>query len=386
MSGDPEQEYLADGLVDDIIIALSRVKSFFVIARNSSFSYKGRSVDVRQVGRELGVRYVLEGSVRSSGNRIRITGQLIEAETGRQVWSDRFDGDRSDIFELQDKVTENVAAVIEQGVSTAEIARATAKPTENLDAYDHYLRALPFHYSMSKEGFSEAHRLLRRAVEIDPSYSRAKGFDAFTYVVEVATGWGGDAERLEGTQLAKEAIAANRDDPVTLRCAGHALAFLGGEFEMAGVALERAIMLNPNSAQVQSAAGWVNMYLGRAEAAIENFTRAMRLSPLDPEMGYMLSGIANAYHYLGQYERTVECAERAVREMPNWLQAYLFWASALAGLDKTDDARSVMQKIFKLQPGFTATAFLRLLAQPNPELRLRYVSNLVKAGLPDDRT
>ncbi len=262
------------------------MKSFFVIDRNSSFTYKGRAVDIREVGRELGVRYVLEGSVRAAGNRIRITGQLAEAETRRQVWSDRFDAERSDIFDLQDKVTESVAAIVEQGVSSAEIARATAKATDNLDAYDLYLRALPHHYSLDKQRFPEAHRLLQQAVLIDPTYSRAKAFDAFTYLIEVMQGWGGDHEKLEGARLAKEAIAANRDDPVTLRCAGHALGYLGREFGMAGAAIERALILNPNSAQVQNSAGWVYGYLGRFEAAIARFQRAIRLSPLDPEMAY----------------------------------------------------------------------------------------------------
>ncbi len=385
LGGDPEQEYLADGLVEDIIIALSRVKSFFVIARNSSFTYKGRAVDIREVGRELGVRYVLEGSVRSAGDRIRITGQLAEAETRRQVWSDRFEGERSDIFALQDKVTESVAAVVEQGVSHAEIARATAKATDNLDAYDLYLRALPHHYALDRERFQEAHRLLRRAAEIDPTYARAKAFDAFTYVVEVAQGWGRDAERAEGTRLAKEALATNRDDPMTLRCAGHALGYLGREHEIAGVAIERALTLNPHSAQVQSSAGWVYNYLQNYKVAIGCFEKAIRLSPLDPEMGYMLSGIASASHHSDRHEDAIDYARRAAREMPNWVQAYMTMAGSLAALDRIDEARRAMQTILELHPGLTALGFLRWVANPT-SLRVQMLLDyLLKAGLPDDR-
>ncbi len=385
LGGDPEQEYLADGLVEDIIIALSRVKSFFVIARNSSFTYKGRAVDIHEVGRELGVRYVLEGSVRSAGDRIRITGQLAEAETRRQVWSDRFEGERSDIFALQDKVTESVAAVVEQGVSAAEIARATAKATDNLDAYDLYLRALAHHYAMQREPLQQAHRLLEEAVSIDPTFARAKAFDAYTYLIEVAQGWGGEREKLEGTRLAKEAIAANRDDPMTLRCAGHALGNLGREFAMAGVAIERALMLNPNSAQVQGSAGWVFSYLGRFEASVECFKRAMRLSPLDPEMGYMLSGIAMANDYLGRHEDAVELSKLAVAEMPNWLPPWLTLATASSALGRTEEAQSAMKTILSIRPGFTATRYLGMLAQPDNVLRHRLLNNLLEAGLPDDR-
>jgi adenylate cyclase len=385
LGGDPEQEYLADGLVEDIIVALSRVKSFFVIARNSSFTYKGRAIDVREVGRELGVRYVLEGTVRSSGNRIRITGQLAEAETRRQVWSDRFDGDRSDIFDLQDKVTESVAAVVEQGVSAAEIARATAKATDNLDAYDLYLRALPNFYSLSQERFKEAHRLLSEAVRIDPSYARAKAFDAFTYVVEVAQGWGYEEERSAGVRLAKEAIAANRDDPITLRCAGHALGYLGREHDMAGVALKRALALNPNSAPVQSSAGWVFNYLQQFEKAVASFERAMRLSPLDPEIGYMLSGIASASFHLGRHEQAVEFAQRSAREMPNWVQSYITLAGAYSALDRMDEARQALRTLRSHRPGLTAKAFLDWVANPDsPRVQL-LLDYLVKAGLPDDR-
>src|SRR5450631_1767836 len=216
MSGDPGQEYFADGMVEDIITALSRVKWFFVIARNSSFTYKGRHVDIRQVGRELGVRYVLEGSIRKAGNRIRITGQLIEAATGNHVWADKFEGGLEDVFELQDQITETVVAAIEPSLESAEIRRASFKPTSSLNAYDLYLRALSLHYSHTRENLEEALRLLESAIVLDPDYGFAKAFAASIYCLLMSQGWTTAADIANGRQLAHEALNSSRDEPNTI--------------------------------------------------------------------------------------------------------------------------------------------------------------------------
>jgi len=227
MSGDPEQEYFADGMVEDVITALSQVKSLFVIARNSSFTYKGRAVDIKQVGRELGVRYVLEGSVRKAGNRVRITGQLIEASTGAHLWAERFDGALEDVFELQDTVTERVVGAIEPSVRQAEINRAHAKPTSNLDAYDCYLRALPVFYQLTREGSDAAVEHLRMAIARDTGYALAKAFLAFNYTSRWLQGWGALNDRTNAMALAQEAIADDPDDSSVLRWAGPHARFLG---------------------------------------------------------------------------------------------------------------------------------------------------------------
>ena len=249
MSGDPEQEYFADGVVEEIITALSRVRWFFVIARNSSFTYKGRSVDIRQVGRELGVRYVLEGSIRKAGNRVRITGQLIEAASGRHVWADRFDGELADIFDLQDRITESVVGAIEPSLSRAEIERASAKPTDDLDAYDLYLRAMANHFALTRPASDEALRLLDRALELDRNYSAAKALAAIihnTRVVQTLGGPDGDRER---HPVGPRGVGrpSRRSDDVE-QGAAIALAYLAHDFEPALAAIDRALMLNPNSA------------------------------------------------------------------------------------------------------------------------------------------
>jgi adenylate cyclase len=261
LRGDPEQEYFADGIVEDIITALSRVGWFFVIARNSSFTYKGKTVDIKQVGRELGVRYVLEGSIRKAANRVRITGQLIEAVTGHHIWADRFEGALGDIFDLQDRITESVVGAITPSLRRAEISRAYAKPTDSLDAYDLYLRALERHYTRQPSASDTAVALLERAIQIDPDYALARALLGDVYAWRYAAGWGDqEAERASAIKLAREAIASNRDDPDTLRYAAHAISYFAHEYEVALSTLDRALRLNPNSAQILTIAGWVHLH------------------------------------------------------------------------------------------------------------------------------
>ena len=302
MSGDPGQEYFADGVVEDIITALSRVRWFFVIARNSSFTYKGRSVDIRQVGRELGVRYVLEGSIRKAGNRVRITGQLIEAASGRHVWADKFDGELVDIFDLQDRLTESVVGAIEPSLRRAEIERASAKPTDELDAYDLYLQALAQHYALTKPASDQALRLLGRALELDRNYSAAKALAAGIYNIRVAQNWADQTEIERGIQLAREAWADHRDDPTTLSRAGAALGYLARDFEAALAAIDRALILNPNSANACGNSGLIRMWVSDWRTSIDHFQKAIRLSPLDPGVGFSASGLCLALLLAGRPE------------------------------------------------------------------------------------
>jgi adenylate cyclase len=260
MSGDPEQEYFADGMVEDILTALSQFKSLFVIARNSSFTYKGRAVDIKLVGRELGVRYVLEGSVRKAGARMRITGQLIDAVTGSHLWADKIDGALDNIFDLQDEVTTRVVGAIEPSVTRAEITRAQVKSTYSLDAYDLYLRALAAHYSQTRADTDKALLLLEEALRIDPSYVWVKAFASYVHCLRIGQGWGAPEDREKATHLAREVLSSGTDEPKTTAFAAHAISWLAGEHDVALAAIGRALRSNPNSFDVLIRSGWVHAW------------------------------------------------------------------------------------------------------------------------------
>jgi adenylate cyclase len=384
MSGDPEQEYFADGVVDEIISALSRVRTFFVIARNSSFTYKGRAVDVKQVGRELGVRYVLEGSIRKAGNRVRIVGQLVEAENGRHIWADRFEGNLDDIFELQDRITESVVGAIEPNLRLAEIERARAKPTANLHAYDLCLRAMPNLMSNStKLANDEVLGLLYRAIEMDPGYSLAKAMCAYTYLLRKAQSWATDVEIEEGLRLAEEALADHHDDPATLSYAGQSLSYLGLRHEEALHAIDRALTLNTNSARTLLAAGWVRGYVGDAAIAIEHFQRAMRLSPLDPAMAYVLAGLGYAYLIAGKYEDALSAGLKSLLENPRWTPSHRLVVVCLVQLGRLDEARVAANRIMELRPETTISAIRLQIAYKDQAFKERYISALRVAGIPE---
>ncbi len=333
MSGDPEQEYFADDMVEEIITALSRVGWFFVIARNSSFAYKGKHVDVRQVGRELGVRYVLEGSIRKSGNRVRITGQLIEAANGNHIWADKFEGSLDDVFELQDRITETVVAAIEPSLQGAEIRRSNTKPTGSLDAYDLYLRAISHRYALTRESLDEAIRLLERAIVLDPDYAFAKALAASTHTSRGIQSWATAEDIVRGQQLAHEALISSRDDPTTIALAAHAMAWLGREYDIALAAMDRAIRLNPNSAQVLMLSGHLRTWVSDADSAVDHLSRAIRLNPVDPEIGYSLGGLACALLIKGDYDKALEVARRTARETPRWMGA---WRSLVVASVRTE--------------------------------------------------
>src|SRR5215468_227719 len=321
MSGDPEQEYFADGMVDDIITALSRFKAPFVIARNSSFTYKARAVDVKQVGRELGVRYVLEGSVRKAANRVRVTGQLIDTATGAHLWADRFDGGLGDIFDLQDQVTESVVGAIAPAVEKAEIERAKRKPTGSLDAYALYLRGLArLHQFGNRQANDEALRLFNGAIELDPEFASAYGRAAFCYLIARINGWIPDTANAiaEVKKLTQRAVELGKDDPIALSAGGNALAFVVRDLAVGAGLVDRALALNSNLAEGWNFGGWVKIWLGEPESAIERFARAIRLSPLDPWLMAMRAGTAYAHFFLSRYDEAASWAAMALQCSPDY--------------------------------------------------------------------
>jgi adenylate cyclase len=388
MSGDPEQEYFADGMVEEIITALSRIRWLFVIARNSSFTYKGQAVDVKRVRRELGVRYVLEGSVRRAGGRVRITGQLIDASTGNHIWADRFDGALDDIFDLQDRVASSVVGAIEPRLRLSEIERASHKPTASLGAYDLYLRALAQFNNFTEEGMHEAIPLLRRALSIDPFYAPAAAMVGWCRVLQRQQGWRpvSDAEVAEGVRLARGAAEAGKHDPDTLWMSAFCLSVFTGAHAAAASAIGRALTLNPNSAQAWNASGWVSCFRNEPCPAIEAFQRAIRLSPLDPLRWGSAVGIAFAHMVAGRYEEAIEWADQCLHEQSRSILAIRLKIICCAHLGRIEEAHCWLKRLLELQPGLTIAGWKALYAATlfAPEILTMYVEGLRKAGLPEE--
>ncbi len=357
ISGDPEQEYFADGIVEDIITALSHFKTLFVIARNSSFTYKGKPVDIKQVGRELGVRYVLEGSIRKAGGKVRISGQLIDAATGTHLWAEKIDGALEDVFELQDEVTARVVGAIEPSITEAEINRARVKPTSSLDAYDLYLRALSIHYSQTRPDVDEALRLLEQAIALDPSYSWAKAFAAYIHCLRRVQGWETPDDLTRGQALAREALLSSRDEPNTVGFAAHAHAWLNREYDTAVIAMDRALYLNPNSAPILVRSGWLRTWVADADRAIEHFSRSIRLNPVDPLLGYAYCGLAYAHIVKGEYERALEHARRAAHELPRWLAGWTILAVAAVYVGNQQEANEAKERMLEIQPTYSLATY-----------------------------
>jgi adenylate cyclase len=384
LSGDPEQGYFADGIVEDIITALSRTRWLFVIARNSSFAYRGKAVDVRQVGRELGVRYVLEGSVRKASERVRITGQLIDASSGAHLWAERFDGTLADVFELQDRVAEGVAGAIEPTLRGAEIERARRKPTESLDAYDLYLRALPHLVTPTAESNREALRLLDRALALDPDYAAALGFKAWCHLNAYLRSWAGDdaAERTAGEQAARRALAAGQDDPTALASGGFVLSLLAHDHEAGLAALSRAVTLNPNSALAFGASSLVHCFAGDYGTAVEHGQRALRLSPFDP-LGYRpLIALAYAHLFTGRHEEAAAYAARAVQANPGFDISHALLVASLVELGRLEEAREAASRLMATFPTFRIARRRRAGFRDTARFEA-YLAALRRAGLPD---
>jgi len=392
MSGDSEQEYFADGMVEEITTALSRTRWLFVIARNSSFTYKGRAVDVKQVGRELGVRYALEGGVRKAADRVRITAQLIDASTGAHLWADRFDGSLEHIFELQDQVTASVVGAIAPRLERAEVERAKHKPTESLDAYDYFLRGIASLHSWTKESNDEALRLFNKAIELDPDFASAYGMASWCYVRRKGSRWMTDRvqETAEAARLGRRAVELGWDDPVALAWGGFSLAYVVHDVEVGATLIDRALLLNPNLAEAWHFSGWVRIYLGQPEIAIEHLAHAMRLSPVDPLTFVALMAIAFAHFFAGRYNDASLWAEKALAASPPRLRekavyhpALLIAAASNALAGRLEEAQNAIAQSRQISPTAHISNLKNQIPLRRPDDLVRYAEGLRKAGLPD---
>jgi TolB-like protein len=386
MSGDPEQEYFADGVVEDIITALSRFKALFVIARTSSFTYKERAVDVKQVGRELGVRYVLEGSVRKAANRVRITGQLVDSATGAHLWANRFDGGLDDIFYLQDQITESVVGAIAPAIEKAEIERSKRKPTESLDAYALYLRGLTKYYQFAnRQANEEALRLFYSAIELDPDFASAYGRAAACYATDKANGWftGTAYEISEVSRLAHRAVELGEDDAMALTDSGWALVFVACDLEMGAALIDSALALNSNLALAWTCGGWAKLWLGEPDAAIERFARAMRLNPIGPtRAGGTRTGSAHAHFFLGRYAEAASWA--AIQDMPDAQPGLRISAASNAMAGQTEQAQKSVARLLQLYPALRVSNLKSVLGPyRRAEDVLLYQEGLRRAGVPE---
>jgi TolB-like protein/class 3 adenylate cyclase len=372
MSGDPEQEYFADGMVEEIITALSRIRWLFVIARNSSFTYKGQAIDVKQVGRELGVRYVLEGSVRKAGGRVRITAQLIDALTGAHLWADRFDGSLEDVFELQDKVASSAAGVIEPTLETSEIRRSERRPTHDLDAYDLYLRALPILFAFpSRDRVLEALGFLDQAIARDPRYGPALALAAVGHAR--LYDWGEDAEtnRQRGIARARLAVEAAGDDPGVLALAAFPLSFLGEDIGTQIELVDRSLALNPSFARAWFLRGVLSVWAGEPDLAIEQVETSLRLNPRDRRGNYNWP-IGIAHFFARRFDDALAKLLVAAQETPAWPWPYRGLAACYAHMGRFDEARGVIAQLQSL----TTELLPRRLPFRKPEHRELFLSGL----------
>ncbi|KRR06217.1 adenylate cyclase 3 [Bradyrhizobium jicamae] len=383
MSGDPEQEYFADGMVEEITTALSRFKWLFVIARNSSFAFKGKAVDVKEVGRRLGVRYVLEGAVRKASGKVRITGQLIEAATGTHIWADRFERDLTDIFALQDEVTVAVVSAIQPKLLQTEISIAARRRPEDLTAYDFYLRAIQQAGPSTREGLAEALRLVQRALELDPGFAAAAGLAGACHAENVVRGYAIDPqfERREAVRLMRVALNRDDGDPSTLATAALISALMVGDCETEIEMSDRAVALNPNSYRAWNCRGWVYKIAGQPEEAIRSFERAVRMSPLDPQQYTALTGMGFALIELRRFDEAISAGKKAQRHNPRYPGPYRCLASAFAHLGRDAEAREAAARMLEVDPAFTISAWIA--RSQLPENAKLMIEGFRKAGLPE---
>ena len=387
MSGDQEQEYFADGIVEDITSGLARVQWLFVIARNSSFTYKGRVVDMKQIGRELGVRYLLEGSVRKAGDRIRITIQLVDATSGAHIWADRFDGTLNDVFDLQDRVTVSVVGAIEPRLRHAEIERTRKKPTQSVDAYDLFLRAVALHNTRRLEDSREALRLLHHAIEIDQHYASAYALAAYCVHRHKVHGWISLSDPMiaEGIRMARLAAERGQDDPEALWMSGLVISMTTGDFEDGLALIERSLTLNPNSANAWMGSGIVRAYLGDTETAIAHLQRSARLSPLDPLAFGTWMGFAYAHFMAGRYEDASTWCDRALHEAPNYPPALRMKAACHGLLGRPEEGRKWVRRLLAVNPdtSISSSRTFYEIVMKNPACLAAMLDGLRTSGMPE---
>ncbi len=384
LSGDPQQTYFADGMVEEIITGLAKTTRLFVVARNSTFAYKGKVVDVKQIGRDLGVRYVLEGSVRKSAARIRITGQLIDAATGAHLWADRFDGSLEDVFDLQDKVTATVVGAIEPAMRSAEIQRARRKPTSSLDAYDWYLRALSAFNLPYASRYTQALEFCRKALAIDPDYAAACALAAWgcAGIYFTASLLEGKTVKEEGTALARKGLDFAGDDPIATAIAAQALSFLSPkDRDRALEAAEHALSLAPNSAQTWIACGHIHYVRSEGDAAIKHFEQALRMSPRDPFAWAVKSGMAAGHFIEGRFAEALDWAEKALHDNPAFFLPVRIKIAACGHLGRIADAQDALRAHMEIDPDASISKWERILGAVQGPASESYVEGLRKAGM-----
>jgi len=385
LSADPEQDYFTDGMVDEIIMTLSRNRNLLVISRNSTFTYKGRAVDVKQVGRDLGAHYVLEGSVRKAGNRIRIAGQLIDAKSAANLWAERFEGGIEDLFDLQDRVASSVVGALVPKLLQAEIVRARARPTESLDAHLTSMRGLASFQKWGRDATDEALQLAYRAIELDPNFAAPYGLALSCYVVRKTSGWVTDPAHdiAETARLAAMAAEVGRDESFALASAGFAVANILGDLDAGASLIERALDLNPNGSMALTQSGYVRVWLGQPEIAIEHLQKAMRLSPVDTTMFMMQMAMAFAHYIAGRDEEAFAWAEKALQRNPFLAPATRIAAASAALLGRMADATKYLALLRQLDPGLRIANLGERVTLRRAEDRERLAEGLRKAGLPE---
>ena len=384
MSGESEQEYFSDGITEEIITALSRFRWFFVVACNSTFAYRGQSVDVRQVSKELGVRYVLEGSVRKSGERVRISAQLIDASTGNHIWADRYDRELDDILSVQDDITESIVTAVAPEFLSAEMQRAQRKEGRNLDSWDYTMRARWHIARFTKEDNKKAQDLLRKAIATDDRNAGAFSDFAFTHLIDTRFGWGESRAQsfAEAEQAARQAVEIDVRDAEAYATLGYVDVY-SNRHDDAIRALERAVDLNPNLSNAYGNLGLALEFSGRSEEAVEQFEKAMRLSPRDPYMVIWLSGMGIAAFVAERYDDMIEWGKKTVREKPEYPAGHRLLASAYGNFGQLGEAREALEELLRLVPALTIGDVNKQMPFKNPADTDRYLNGLRKAGLPD---
>jgi TolB-like protein/Flp pilus assembly protein TadD len=383
MSADPEQEYFTDGIVEDVITGLSRIRWLFVIARNSSFIYKGRPADVKQVGRELGVRYVLEGGVRKAANRIRITAQLVEAKTGAHLWADRYDRSLDDIFAVQDEIAMSVIGAIEPSLRKAEIDRIKRKRPDSLDAYDLVLRALPFLYSGMPEGVATAIPLLEKALELEPDYARAQADLAWCLHHRFSRGERREEDRNASIRYARAAVAGGGDDATTLAIAAFVISLEEHDIATSINLFDRALSLSSSNIFALGCSAVILAWMGKTELAIERAQRALRLSPFDPLNLRPCTALAISYYSTGQFGEAANAARRAIEFNPGFSPAHALLAAALVRFGHVDEAKVAARRVLVLQPTFTIRRF-SITVGFEPAVFASFIDPWRVAGLPEE--